>query len=90
MTLSNTPIRLLAKTYANGLLTREQYLEIRSQLLKRLSIKGKITDEDLQNFLKIYQENETVVTKKGYSGADWLIIFLGLLAASVLGYLFFT
>jgi len=37
MTLTNSPVRLLVKTYANGLLERKQYLEIRQQLLRKLS-----------------------------------------------------
>jgi phage portal protein BeeE len=50
MTAPGTPLRLLAKTYANDLISREQYIEIRAQLLKRLEANGKITESDLRNF----------------------------------------
>ena len=36
MERQKSPLRLLAKTYANDLISREQYIEIRAQLLKRL------------------------------------------------------
>jgi hypothetical protein len=42
-----SPLRLLAKTYANDLITRQQYVEIRAQLLKRLESKGSVDEADL-------------------------------------------
>ena len=50
-----SPLRLLAKTYANELITREQYVEIRAHLLKRLEKKGKVTAADLKNFTTLTQ-----------------------------------
>lgn len=88
MTLSNSPLRVLVKTYANGLLDRTQYLEIRSQLLKKLSSSGHISHEDLQNFLKIHQDTENNETRSRYSASDWVIIILGVMAASTLVYIF--
>jgi len=89
MTLSNTPLRLLVKSYANGLLDRQQYLDIRQQILKKLSTKGNISNDDLQNFLKIYQDTSDNKTSSRYSPTDWLIIALGLAAASALGFILF-
>ena len=91
MTLSNTPLRLLVKSYANGLLDRKQYLEIRQQLLKKLSTQGKLTQDDLQNFLNIYMETgEQPSSTKKYSASDWVIIILGLCAAGALGVILYS
>ena len=50
-----SPLRLLAKTYANDLISREQYIEIRAQLLKRLESRGSIDESDLKNFTALTQ-----------------------------------
>lgn len=85
MTLTDTPLRLLVKTYANGLLDRKQYLEIRSQLLKKLARQGSITHDDLQNFLSLHRGTDEPSAINIYTASDWIIIILGLLAAVVLG-----
>lgn len=90
MTLSNSPIRLLVKTYANGLLNREQYLEIRQQLLKKLSARGTLTHGDLQNFLNIHMEMDDQAAPRKYSTSDWVIIVLGLMAAAALGVILYS
>ena len=89
MTLSNSPLRLLVKSYANGMLDRDQYLHVRQQVLKRLSKQGGISQEDLQNFLKLYQDKSINETKSSYSLTDWLIVVLGLAAASALALIIF-
>ena len=81
----NSPLRLLVKSYENGLLNRDQYLEIRQQLLKKLSSTGGITSEDLKNFMAIYQGAEQPDNLTSYSVSDWVIIILGLIAAASLG-----
>ena len=84
-----SPLRLLAKTYANDLISREQYVEIRAQLLKKLQSKGRIDDSDLKNFTAITQSNETPRTEKSYTSSDWIIITLGLAASAVLAYVLY-
>jgi hypothetical protein len=84
-----SPLRLLVKSYSNGLLTRDQYLKVRSQLLKKLATQGNVSDEDLNNFMQIYQENEKVTANRSYSPSDWIIIILGLLAAIVLAFILY-
>lgn len=85
MKIADTPLRLLVKSFGNGLLTREQYLKVREELLKKLSSNGVITHEDLENFLKIYQQEEDAQpTKSSYSASDWIIIVLGFVAAAVM------
>ncbi|MCP4877986.1 MAG: hypothetical protein GY896_21230 [Gammaproteobacteria bacterium] len=84
-----TPLRLLAKTYANDLISREQYVEIRAQLLKRLESKGRIDDSDLKNFTAITQGSETPKVQKTYTSSDWIIIALGLAASAVLAFVLY-
>lgn len=80
-----SPLRLLVKSYESGLLERDQYLKVRQQLLKKLSSNGMITQEDLKNFLSIYQDDEQKKSFNNYSVSDWIIIMLGLFAAATLG-----
>ena len=84
-----SPLRLLAKTYANDLISREQYVEIRAQLLKKLENKGRIDDSDLKNFTAITQGNETPRAQKSYTSSDWVIIALGLAASAVLAFVLY-
>jgi len=85
MKLDESPLRLLVKSYTSGLIDREQYLEVRQQLLKKLSNNGQITQEDVKNFHGIYQNTEAGNSLGNYSFSDWVIIILGLLAAAALG-----
>jgi hypothetical protein len=84
-----SPLRLLAKTYANELITREQYVEIRAHLLKRLEKKGAITAADLKNFSSLIQGPEPAPEVRSYTSSDWLIISLGLVAAAVLAFVLY-
>ena len=89
MHTQSSPLRLLAKTYANDLISREQYIEIRAQLLKRLEIKGSIDESDLKNFTAITQDAESAKIQKSYTPSDWIIIALGLAASVVLAYVLY-
>lgn len=81
-----SPFRYLAKTYANDLISREHYVLIRGQLLKKLQSKNFIRDDDLQNFIKLAQGSDNKPrTEKSYSSADWIIIALGIAASVALG-----
>jgi hypothetical protein len=82
MRTQSSPLRLLARTYANDLISREQYIEIRAQLLKRLEIKGSIDESDLKNFTAITQDADSAKT-------HWIIIALGLAASAVLAYVLY-
>ncbi len=85
-----SPLRLLAKTYANDLITRKQYIEIRAQLLKRLESSGEISESDMKNFMALVQSPEPVSTHRSYTFSDWVIIALGLAASAVLGYVLYS
>ena len=89
MTLNSSPLRLLAKTYANDLISREQYIEIRAQLLKRLERKGRIDDSDLKNYTAITQGVDEPKIQKTYTSSDWIIIALGLAASAVLAFVLY-
>ncbi len=81
-----SPFRYLAKTYANDLISREHYVLIRGQLLKKLQSKNFIRDDDLQNFIRLAQGGANKPrTEKTYSSADWIIIALGIAASVALG-----
>jgi hypothetical protein len=84
-----SPLRLLAKTYANDLISREQYIEIRAQLLKRLESSGKITESDLKNFTALMQGPEPSSVHRSYTSSDWVIIGLGLAASAVLAFVLY-
>jgi len=85
-----SPLRLLAKTYSNDLITREQYVEIRSQLLKKLQNKGRINESDLKNFTALVRTNQGPRAHKSYTSTDWIIIGLGLAASAVLAYVLYV
>ena len=84
-----SPLRLLAKTYASDLITREQYIDIRAQMLKRLESSGKISESDMKNFMALTQSPETVSTHRSYTSSDWVVIALGVAASAVLGYVLY-
>ena len=89
---STSPFRLLVKSYANNVISREEYVKIRAQLLKKLQSTGTIEDTDLKNFTLISQGSGSAskpVTEKSYSASDWIIIILGLTASAVLGYILY-
>ena len=87
---STSPFRLLVKSYANNVISREEYVTIRAQLLKKLQSTGAIEDTDLKNFTLISQGSASKpVTEKSYSASDWIIIILGLTASAVLGYILY-
>jgi hypothetical protein len=89
MSQQATPMRLLAKTYANDLISRDQYIEIRAQLLKKLETKGRIEESDLQNFTAITQGGDPPRAQKSYTSSDWIIIALGLAASAVLAFVLY-
>jgi hypothetical protein len=89
MESSDSPLRLLVKSYANGLLERKQYLEIRGQLLRKLSEQGSITHAEVKNFIKIYQDTSQSTATRSYTTTEWIIVALGLIAAASLAMILF-
>ncbi len=82
MKLKNTPLRTLVKTFSGGIISREEYVSIRGQLLKKLEETGKISDRDLDQLLDAGRDTrETPVSTRRYTGMDWILIILGLAAA---------
>ncbi len=90
MTQSRSPFRLLSKTYSNQILTRDQYVLIRTHLLKKLQSDGSVTEEDLKKMTDIAQGKSTEDVEKSYSSSDWMVISLGLIAAIVLAFVLYN
>ena len=90
MDTSDSPFRLLAKNYASDLLTRNQYVVIRAQLLNKLQYKGSVNRADLNNFMLISQGRAKPETSKSYALSDWIIIALGIAASIALGYVLYS
>jgi len=89
MSQPGSPLRLLAKTYASDLISREQYIEIRAQMLKRLASSGQVTADDLKNFTALVNDEKSPSTQRSYTTSDWLIIGLGLAASVVLAFVLY-
>ena len=85
-----SPLRVLAKTHANALISREQYVEIRARLLKKLEIKGRIDESDLNNFTSLSNNTPVEGPQKTYGLSDWIVIGLGVIAAAVLAYVLYA
>ena len=86
----STPLRMLAKTHANALITREQYVAIRAQMLKKLETRGRIDDSDLSTFTNLAQRSDSDKAHRSYSTSDWIIIGLGLIASAVLAMILYS
>ena len=84
-----SPLRLLAKSYSSDLISRDQYVEIRAQLLKKLQTRGKIDESDLKNFTALIRNSPSPRVHKSYTPTDWVIIGLGLAASAVLAYVLY-
>jgi len=85
----NSPFRYLAVTYSNELISREHYLSVRGQLLKRLQSKGIVGDDDLQDLIRLTKSDDRPKTQNTYTSSDWIIIVLGIIASIVLGYVLY-
>ena len=86
----HSPLRMLAKTHANALITREQYIQVRARLLKKLDSRGRIDESDLTNFTELADGSDGGRTKRSYTLSDWIIIGLGLAASAVLAYVLYA
>ena len=84
-----SPLRLLAKTYANDLISREQYVELRAQLLKRLETRGKLDESDLESLTALTQDSESPRAQRSYTPSDWIIVALGLAASAALAFVLY-
>ena len=90
MERQSSPLRMLAKTHANALITREQYIQIRARMLKKLDTRGSIDESDLTNFSKLAEASDGGRAKRTYTASDWIIIGLGLAASAVLAYVLYA
>ncbi|MFT6371499.1 MAG: hypothetical protein ACJAZT_000227 [Gammaproteobacteria bacterium] len=87
---STSTFQLLVKSYVNNVISREEYVKIRSQLLEELQSNGSIEESEFKNSSLISQfTNANPITQKSYSALDWSIIILGLTASAVLGFILY-
>ena len=87
----SSPLRLLAKTHANALISREQYVAIRARMLKKLEARGYIDESDLSTFTDLSRKSDSQKkTPRSYSTSDWIIIGLGLIASAVLAMILYS
>ncbi|NNE63496.1 MAG: hypothetical protein HKN34_05390 [Gammaproteobacteria bacterium] len=89
MTDHNSPFRLLSKTRSNQILTREQYVKTRNELLRILLKRGSVSEDDLKKITDSMGDKSQPKVEKSYSSSDWVIIALGLIAALVLGFVLY-
>ncbi len=87
---ADSPFRLLAKSFANEMISRKQYVDIRAQLLKKLQSKGLVDRNDLDNFVMLSRGQVKDGISKSYSISDWIIIALGLAASIALGFVLYS
>ncbi|MCP4491344.1 MAG: hypothetical protein GY820_29125 [Gammaproteobacteria bacterium] len=90
MSSPTSPFRLLTRTYTSQILTREEYVQIRAQLLKKLQAVGTVSEEDLKNITNTTDSSAPQKKEKSYSLTDWIIIALGLAAAVILGFVLYS
>ncbi len=90
MTQPQSPFRTLSRFYSSQMLTRDQYLLIRTQLLKKLQSEGNVTEEDLKKITDNAYGKPTQEAKISYSPSDWIIISLGVIAAIVLAFVLYN
>ncbi len=92
MKLDNTPLRTLVKTFAGGIIDRNEYLDIRSRLLQKLEREGRITDSDLKRLMdaETSRDDDVPVATSKYTATDWILILLGLGAAIGLGIILYN
>lgn len=89
MSNQTSPFLYLSKTYASELISREHYIQVRGQLLKKLQLKGIIEDDDLNNLIRLSKEDDKPEIQKSYTPSDWVIIALGIAASIVLGFVLY-
>jgi hypothetical protein len=91
MKLDNTPLRTLVKSFSGGVIDREEYLSIRARLLQKLESTGSISDEDLQALLDgSDRQDQPSIPPSRYTRTDWLLILLGLAAATGLAIILYN
>ncbi len=85
-----SPLRQLVQAHTEQLITREEYLHIRTLLLNKLEQTGEISSNDLENFLNLKNVSAKNINQPQYSFSDILITGLGLLAAAILAYMLYS
>lgn len=85
-----SPLRQLVRAHADQLISRDEYLHIRTLLLNKLETTGGISQNDLKNYLNLKKVNQKHLSIPRYSLSDLIIAVLGLFAAATLAYLLYS
>ncbi len=85
-----SPLKTLVKSYSDDLVSKEEYLHIRTLLLNKLEQKGSISDSDLENYLNLKNVSLNNTSTTRYNFSDVIIIILGLSAAATLAYILYS
>ncbi|MBL7004575.1 MAG: hypothetical protein ISR69_11180 [Gammaproteobacteria bacterium] len=89
-THSISPLRKLVQSHSEGLISKQDYREIRTMLLDKLERQGDISDIDIDNFYTFKRLAPEVESKRTYSNSDLFIIILGLAASAALAYVLYS
>lgn len=84
-----SPLKILVKSYSDELISKEEYIHIRTLLLNKLEKNGVISENDLENFLNLKEISSANAPPSRYHFSDLIIIFLGLSAIIALAYILY-
>lgn len=85
-----TPLRKLVQSHYEGLITKDDYLTIRTMLLDKLEQQGRVSFDDLDNFLNIKKVSTEHKSSSNYGSSDIIIITLGVFASIALAYILYS
>ncbi len=85
-----SPLRQLVKAHSDKLVSRDEYLHIRTLLMNKLEQTGEIRENDLENYLNLNKVSHKNLSIPRYNLSDILIAILGLCAAATLAYILYT
>jgi len=83
-------LRQLVQAHSEQLITRDEYLHIRTLLLNKLEQTGNVHESDLENFLNLKHVSSSNSDAPRYDFSDILIATLGLCAASILAFILYS
>jgi len=83
-------LRQLVQAHSEHLITRDEYVHIRTLLLNKLEQTGNIRESDLENFLNLKNFSSLNSSPPKYDFSDILIAALGLCAAVILAFILYS
>jgi len=83
-------LRQLVQAHSEHLITRDEYVHIRTLLLNKLEQTGDVRESDLENFLNLQHVSSHNSNALKYDFSDILIAALGLCAAAILAFILYS